>query len=131
VPYIYFCLNIIGVNAEGKSGMTKIQALMSVFEKALDKGYAWGEIDKEIYDELAEVEKVILFRALLGDNMYYPIIFDQDFAKALWGEGDAKILAGGLKHMTRDYRPEWMERLMDLVVAEDKLKYLSENMPAA
>jgi hypothetical protein len=54
-------------------------------------------------------------------------IFNHEFAKALWGEE--------IVHVQPDLSipgvyesPLWKQRLMDMVVAEDPIKYLGENL---
>lgn len=52
---------------------------------------------------------------------YRELIFDPKFAKALWGEE--------LTHVYDDWEaPTFEVRLMNMVIAEDPIKYLGENL---
>lgn len=69
----------------------------------------------------------------------YPIndfIFDHDFAKALWGEElhhktfivpkELSTRFAGTRDL--DIKPIWQYHLQQMVIAEDPIKYLSENI---
>jgi len=68
-------------------------------------------------------------------DMYPLIIFNHDFAKALWGEDfPMKDFAGrgsGWSYWQNGtLRPlgYWEKHLMDMVIAEDPIAYLGENI---
>lgn len=57
----------------------------------------------------------------------YKVIFNHKFAKAIWGEGhncddhiDCDVM--------HPQRKGWKEHLVDMVLAEDPIKYLGENI---
>jgi hypothetical protein len=69
-----------------------------------------------------------------SERRMYPdasrIIYDHDFAKALWGDKP--------EHYADEYEPtsggqlhwyHWEYMLAEMVISEDPIKYLSENMP--
>lgn len=55
------------------------------------------------------------------------LIFDHDFAKALWNT-PIFAPAGELYFATRDGKAEWQYHLVQMVVAEDPIAYLGENL---
>lgn len=58
-------------------------------------------------------------------DIYAPIIFDKDFAKALWGDG--VIESFGLYKLYNGL-PKWKMHLMEMVLTPDPIKYLEENI---
>jgi hypothetical protein len=52
----------------------------------------------------------------------YPIIFNHDFAKALWGEESPSYLMDLLA------TPAWKLHLSQMVIADDPIAYLGENI---
>lgn len=48
------------------------------------------------------------------------IIYNHDFAKALWGDGDGQTIG----HEPAD----WQYHLQQMVIAPDPIKYLGENL---
>lgn len=61
----------------------------------------------------------------------FDIIYDHDFAKALWGETvlltGYLFLNGELDYETLN-QPHWMSHLQRMVIADDPIKYLGENI---
>lgn len=51
------------------------------------------------------------------------IIFNHDFAKALWGEEPRGTFVLGQNY------PAWQMYLMAMVIAEDPIEYLKEHLP--
>ena len=103
------------------------------FRDELDKRYKGVKVlDIEYYDSA-----ILMFYEIgKGDSVYrgdvrlgvsdYDIIFDHDFAKALWGEEDAEVHEEGVKKEPY-HLPIWQVRLRQMVIAEDPIKYLGEN----
>lgn len=56
----------------------------------------------------------------------YGLIFNHDFARALWGE-DMENYTFRQKAFG-SYRPAWQGHLMQMVIAEDPIKYLEQNI---
>ena len=121
-------------------------------EKAIDKAIANGWDARDIgspqaWKDLRPGEIVGLLNVLTGDgedndmtpNGYMMIIFDKDFARALWGErrdvvvsaeGWAKDAEGntdGAFSEAWSYY-EWEYHVMRMAVAHDPLIYLGENL---
>jgi hypothetical protein len=61
------------------------------------------------------------------------IIFNHDFAKALWGESKPIDIgrrdAGGYKTFGQPMSIGWQEHLRDMVIADDPIKYLGDHLP--
>lgn len=140
--YMCSCQNINGVSVEGKNGMKKIDILNKVIEKALKGNYDW-DIDYEDWEELSELEKITLLRALLQYDVYTALIFDRALAKALWGEEKYMAYYAGYNEWAdatepepeyadfderqNDRMPLFEYHLMMMARSTDRLKYLEEN----
>lgn len=104
--------------------MTRQEVLEKAIQKAIDGGWA---ADSEGYtpDNLA---KYMLSDSL--NNSGYAletIIFNHDFAKALWG--DSKPTATRTDNtILLDYHYGWDHHLQQMVIAEDPIKYLEDNL---
>lgn len=68
----------------------------------------------------------------LGGDIYHvgDLIFNHDFAKALWGNAITDASTGETLYQTRHWsKPAiWKERLQEMVIAEDPIKYLGEHL---
>lgn len=72
---------------------------------------------------------------------YLSIVFNHDFAKALWGEEPApmeiwqEVGIGTPKYRTEQktvaYAENWRIRLMEMVIAEDPIAYLGSTLEEA
>lgn len=64
---------------------------------------------------------------VLPDTNYYSIIFNHDFAKALWGE---EMIWWGFPDTThKKYELlTWQYHLQQMVIADDPIKYLGEHI---
>jgi hypothetical protein len=84
-----------------------------------------------MYDEVI-LDKAVQLAAKNGwdgdieRSGYAPLVFNKDFAKALWGESRKVALAGELREVTNN---GWQYHLQQMVIAPDPIKYLSDNMP--
>lgn len=76
------------------------------------------------------IELVIPPRGSLRTRSYAydlkEIIFNHDFAKALWGEEKVDIDYQDDSYCPQE--PAWIWNLMQMVIAEDPIKYLGENI---
>lgn len=94
-----------------------------ILEKALRKAIDGG------WDRLIVVT---FYNDLDGTTAEYiePIIFNHDFAKALWGEEIIEEFPfaseGSYKYSERQVA--WKKHLQQMVVADDPIKYLGENI---
>ena len=85
--------------------MTKIEIFKTIMTKAKYGGYTGPDYKYKS-------------GFIVDDTNIYSLIFREDFAKALWGEEES-ILEG---------IPTWRNELKLLVDAENKWKYLEENV---
>lgn len=115
--------------------MTNQQILEKAIQKAIDGGY------KHPSGKLTVDEHGTIFvwvdgatdgiRAYGHDTSLREIIFNHDFAKALWGEYaegfDSSMYSGTTG---REFGPAepWKSHLREMVISEDPIKYLGENI---
>lgn len=106
--------------------MTNQQILEKAIQKAMANG--WDEVDREFIVATDQNG----FPYLLNDSGDYPktvnyhaLIFNHDFAKALW-PGNILLDEGGVKIVTKE--PLWRHHLMMMVVDPDPLVYLSQHI---
>lgn len=63
---------------------------------------------------------------------YAPLVFNKDFAKALFGS-DLRTIGFSRDKSTDPYEPitipEWQYHLQQMVISPDSIKYLSDHMP--
>jgi hypothetical protein len=57
------------------------------------------------------------------------VIFNHDFAKALWGEDERKPEpVANSQFMTTVFKRDWRYHLQQMVIADDPIKYLGEHI---
>lgn len=114
--------------------MTNQQILEKVLQKAIDGGWitfatynvtdglgAWATVKPEEGKEWQS--KIIYWQPLES------IIFNHDFAKALWGENlIISQHANNLGQVGSWHEPAWQYHLQQMVIADDPIKYLGENI---
>lgn len=96
-----------------------------ILEKAIRKAIEHGWQDN---GWLSFVNKTILGE---GDSLEVSsLIFNHDFAKSLWGDFPTPIFSPADPNLATNnyFIPKWQSRLMQMVIAEDPIKYLGENM---
>lgn len=131
--------------------LRKIMKNERIIEKAvqiaLDRGWEFDNLDKWMWSAIRKTDTVM-------NNWYYilltyngaektidveRIIFDHDFARALFGNGEDSrkqgfnLVTG--KPMTSEELAElprdlelWKRRLQEMAIADDPIKYLGENI---
>ena len=114
--------------------MTNQQILEKAIQKAIDSGFATESCGINLYDETGNIVEEVL-------------IFNHDFAKALWGE---TVIGDGNDALeVEDYfelinsqtewgsyyngdphfkGPIWKFYLQQMAIAEDPIKYLGEHV---
>lgn len=121
--------------------MTNKEILEKAIQKAIDGGYegwGWPSSQDLLKWEWDDEDKVFSD----GKGCDYEsinleaVIFNHDFAKALWGEASTsdklwhKIEAP--MENGRDYllhvMPSWQYHLQQMVISDDPIKYLGEHM---
>ena len=67
-----------------------------------------------------------------GEHVYAGLIYNHDFAKALWGDKKVKRWSDSgpsWSPMIEYDIAQWQWNLAEMVTAPDPIKYLSENLP--
>lgn len=108
------------------------EILTKAIEKAISNGLDW---ELEVSDKWIVVYKNGKgYNWSLGGGEFLPgFIFDKEFAKALWGEGNMsiegrKLDAGGMHMFDTQPINDWKSNLQQMVVAKDPIKYLGEHL---
>jgi len=128
--------------------MTHAQALEKAINYAIERGFNILFDDWKVAGtgKLPHIEGTYRGEWLLKD--FQTIIFNHDFAKALWGEGyepdldlfeypsEFKFIDGMRQYMTvNDQRlwdsrkSGWQYHLQQMVIAPDFIKYLGAHLP--
>lgn len=98
--------------------MNNQEILEKAIQKAIDGGF---NPTYEIYvSKQANLE--------LPENKVFELIFNHDFAKALWGERDEDRITIIGETDWRKWPLPWQYHLQQMVTAEDPIKYLGENI---
>lgn len=126
--------------------MSDQEILTKAIEQAIAGGWEAQPLGgTDMWPEFSGLERQHVIKLLLdGDGdlaePYRIIIFNHDFAKALWGEAPDHIGYGykyNIKHnpyfdeaeFSIDMKaPTWQLKLVQMVIAEDPIKYLGENI---
>jgi len=119
--------------------MTNQQILERAIQKAVDGG--WDVLDKyeanqlNVQQDVFEGNYVVAFlandepsgREILQHTFHWTeIIFNHDFAKALWGKS---TFVHAIHHKTGEPDfPLWQYHLQQMVIAEDPIKYLGDTL---
>lgn len=105
--------------------MSNQDILERAIRKAIDGGFDLVKCGKEMNFEhfLTGNEENNYFRPAVAMRGYsFGIIFNHDFAKALWGERYE-----GMDGVP-DFRSGWPYHLQQMVVADDPIKYLGDHL---
>lgn len=107
-----------------KEKLTNKQILEKAIQKAIENGWNTTHFStlKANYKHPEDSE----FHDLLGDwHMISPldVIYGHDFAKALWGDEPSLDFGTGLEEYYH-----WQFRLMEMVIADDPIKYLGDHL---
>jgi hypothetical protein len=102
---------------------TKEQKLKAIIEKGIKGGYKY---------EYPYEPKVLQY-----NNYYYIVIFDHDFAKAIWGEEegifDCPYGCEDSDEDQEDFRmeveiPKWQYHLQQAVISKDPIQYYYDHL---
>jgi len=106
--------------------------LERAIQKAIDGGWQPYELSTgSITDKIRYTLKFTKPSQIRG------LIFDQEFAKALWGEKEIRIIIGaeysdeeewGVPWNIEDITPKWKYKLSQMVISPDFIKYLEDNI---
>lgn len=99
-----------------------------ILQKAIEKAEAngWKPYSKIAKSYRVGGQTVTAGQFRLAARGHRDVIFDQDFAKALWNT--PRFAINELHFETRDGRSEWEYHLQNMVIAEDPIKYLGNNI---
>lgn len=79
------------------------------------------------HSQLAKLDGADVIEDASGFMAVNSIIYNHDFAKALWGYGED--LSSGLSNTIGLIPvPRWKDKLQQMVIADDPIKYLGENI---
>jgi len=121
--------------------MSNQEILEKAIQKAIDGGWKTPLDEWEVSaDCLSVYHHNKPSRAWESQLMWFQpiseLIFNHDFAKALWGEElhqetfivpkELNKRFAGTKDL--DIKPTWMYHLQQMVIAEDPVQYLGENL---
>jgi hypothetical protein len=115
--------------------MTNQEILLKAWNLATDNGWEFDNLDKcEVrIEKITDTVMTNWYRYVFTLRGNYireidaeRVIFDQDFAKALWGDA-------GLPNFTEFAKainaPEyWQYHLQQMVISEDPIEYLGKNI---
>ena len=104
--------------------MTNKEILQKAIDKAIDGGW---EQEQPTFSGRPEWPNIHI-RA--DDYSPKDIIFNHEFAKALWGDELCYVALPGQSGEKRKevQIPKWQAQLQQMVIAENPLKYLGDNL---
>lgn len=111
------------------------RAISKAIDGRWDKwGWPYFEIEPSgLYIHFSDGEKSWEAKVFITKEVK-SVIFDHDFAKALWGE-DKQLVESKTYHLTksgykerRQFIEAWQYHLQQMVIADDPIKYLGENI---
>lgn len=97
--------------------MTHAEILEKAIQKAIDGGWK--------ADAVGMV--TIIPKGWLEHDHYKAIIFNHDFAKALWGINSEPI-SSDISKDSELIKSIWQYHLQQMVIADDPVKYLGDNL---
>jgi hypothetical protein len=103
--------------------MTNRKIITKAIKKAESNGY-----ESEVYFRWEDYDGEVDFADWEYHEHIYELIYDHDFAKALWGEAVYGTLAELRGDAPPNKLPHWKYHLQQMVIADDPIKYLGENM---
>lgn len=118
--------------------MSNQEILEQAIQKAIDSGYElvknpdwlWkvgeGTATGLCIHIVPDEKKVGLITYISYPINYERIIFNHDFAKALWG--GCKFCNPSAGRFTKDHPNHWQSILQQMVIAGNPIKYLGENI---
>lgn len=107
-----------------KTPMSNQEILEKAIQKAIEGGWEHGIPADHL--EIVKDKGGILF---YYQEPPYDLIFNHNFAKALWGEELARGFEGNNLGQTWQYhKPAWKYHLQQMVIADDPIKYLGEHL---
>lgn len=98
-----------------------------ILEKAILKAIGGGWMDDiDSYSFVGNKINFNLSKITTLELSYPEIIFDHDFAKAVWPDVPIGMLNS--QPVENTVFSSWKSRLQEMVIAEDPIKYLGDNI---
>lgn len=109
--------------------MNSQDILEAAIQKALDRGWQPGVVTTGSSKDRARY-------VVKRPGQLYEILFNHDFARALWGEEELYCQPCGRRHEgygdcdmgTGNSQPAYLFHLQQMVIADDPIRYLGENL---
>ena len=103
--------------------MSNQDILEKAIQKAIDGGLTgyWKERYEKCVD-MGELKYLVDGNNIEQGETVEKLIFNHDFAKALWGGATNEAAA------FKDSLDEWQYHLQQMVISDDPIKYLGENI---
>ena len=115
--------------------MTHTEILERAIRKAVDGGWKFQPFGDRYFPNYLSADGLVgHIAATINDLRLNAVIFNHDFAKALWGErlgiGDGDITQEfeGISSFSTPPQPAWQYHLQQMVIAEDPIKYIGEHL---
>ena len=116
--------------------MTNKEILEKAIQKAMDNGFDLYDHDKwylQVVDDPFKTEKHSYKISMSLGHIehvinYEKVIFDHDFAKALWGNTEFRTDYTGTCGNGYSLNESWYGHLQNMVVSDDPIKYLGDNI---
>jgi len=108
--------------------MSKEEILTKAIEKAIANGLDWNKLLGGTKGYTEHIDPRFYLDGWSVGAVYW-LIFNHDFAKALWGDGWMPALediANG--YPESEAQPDWQYHLQQMVIADDPIKYLGEHI---
>lgn len=116
--------------------MSKKEILEKAIQKAIDGGWKGPFVTDYRSTGIHQFDGVRYYNKVKATD-FKSIIFNHQFAKALWGDepyhhvasGDAQHNKNGeIIGVRANHEYNWAYHLQQMVIAEDPIKYLEENL---
>lgn len=113
------------------------EILKTAIERAIEAGWSylgtpdngWG-FDAGQWHVVHNYLCIYHFKMADTHIHYSQILFNHDFARAIWGEDNYPVSVRGSVNLTNRvmYTPAWMIHIQQMVIAEDPIRYLGDNI---
>lgn len=102
------------------------KTIVKAIKKAITGGW------KKHGEDVDNIVREAMHECYEPEFSVFDIIFDHDFAKALWGENHVQIKdddkSALFLYYANDGLPCWQYHLQCMVIADDPIKYLADNI---
>lgn len=109
--------------------MTDKEILEKAIQKAIDGGwdaYGWKHFTVTVGGVAWHDDEPYTPGTKANHDQVESLIFNHDFAKALWGEEWYRGITPDMP--APDHKQTWQHHLQQMVISEDPIKYLGNNL---